>query len=419
MLFWLIIITVLGLFCQAQDTVRHPSVVPPCKTNDTSLIQSGTKLRVAVISHYSIVATFFANPEAAAREAASLLNMELEWDRHVISSSAKMKEDIQNALDSGVDGMIVSIPNQEIYETVKEATKTGIPIIVFNTGMEYAQKLGLIRVLQSDKKSAETMANELKRRNYTRPLAVQITSSRDLDEKTFSTRANGISQYLGRPIDILSVTTDFDKALIEVENTFSSGSYDSIISLGGLAGVDLITAASLNIHKRSPDRRLTVAFYDAGSKRNMSDIFNTFPEAFGISQLPYYQASLPVFMMYIQLTTGYPPFINKTVNTGPNLVTKETYSQYVYGDGNSIIPGQDLAANIGVVIINTGGDTYQSGIMAGINDLAAKLNWTVTLAKEDWLEIPVLLSSMSRHLSMEEFMDLYYNQVILLFSIIQ
>ena len=98
MLFWLIIITVLSLFCQAQDTIGYPSAVPTCESNHTSIIQPGTKLRVAVISHYSIVATFFTNPEAAAREAASLLNMELEWDRHVISSSAKMKEDIQSAL---------------------------------------------------------------------------------------------------------------------------------------------------------------------------------------------------------------------------------------------------------------------------------------------------------------------------------
>ena len=98
MLFWLIIIAVLSLFCQAQDTVGYPNVVPTCKSNHTSIIQPGTKLRVAVISHYSIVATFFSSPEAAAREAASLLNIELEWDRHVISSSVKMKEDIQNAL---------------------------------------------------------------------------------------------------------------------------------------------------------------------------------------------------------------------------------------------------------------------------------------------------------------------------------
>ena len=133
--------------------------------------------------------------------------------------------------------MIVSIPNQEIYDAVKEATKTGIPIIVFNTGMEYAQKLGLMRVLQSDRESAEMMANELKRRNYTRPLAVQITSSGNLDERTFSNRANGITQYLGQPIDILSVTNDFEKAVNDVENTFSSGSYDSIISLGGLVTI--------------------------------------------------------------------------------------------------------------------------------------------------------------------------------------
>ncbi|KAI9499446.1 hypothetical protein BDB00DRAFT_866325 [Zychaea mexicana] len=367
----------------AQDAANS-SLVPSCAANETALVPS-TRLRIAVISHFSIVSTFFLNPETAAREAASLLNIELEWDRHVVSSTEKMSRDIKSAVERGVNGMIVSIPSDEVFQAVKDAKQqSNIPIIVFNTGLEYAKRLGLTRVLQSDEKSADMMAQELQKRNYSNPLAVQIIGSGHLDDTAFDARLNWISHALGRTVDVLPVY-NIDDAVREVRDAFIAGPYDSIVSLGGLAGIDLVTTAASQALDVYPYRQIGVSFYDIGSKSNMTDIFNRFPDAFGISQLPFYQAALPVFYMYIQITTGYGPFINKTVSTGPNLVNKQNYPEYVHGDELSIIPSHDLGANIGAVIANTQGDTYQAGVMAGIYDLAGKLNWTVTPSQEDGL----------------------------------
>ncbi|KAI9275752.1 hypothetical protein BDA99DRAFT_601329 [Phascolomyces articulosus] len=381
--YWLIIILLLSLWCQGQELINS-TIVPTCAPNGTSLLQPTERIRLSVISHYSIVATFINNPESAAREAASLLNVELEWNRHVVSSSEKMIRDINEAVKNKVDGIIVTIPNDDVFKAVQEAQKSGIPIIVYNVGMEYAKTLGLSRVLQSDRQSSEMMATELKRRNCSRPLGVQITSSGSLDEQTFGARARGISQFLGHAIDVLSVY-NMNNAVDDVVQAFDNGTYDSLISLGGLAGVDLVTAASMRIDDRHPEKKLGVAFYDVGSKGNMSDIFARFNDAFGISQLPYYQASLPVFIMYIWVTTSSNPFLNKTITTGPNLVTKDTYTDYVSVEGHSIIPNEDLGAEIGAVLTNTEGDTYQAGIMAGVYDLATKLNWTISLTKEEGL----------------------------------
>ena len=143
-----------------------------------------------------------------------------------------------------MDGLIVTIPNQLVFETIKEAVEDGMHVIVFNTGLEYAKQLGLTRVLQPDNKSSEMLAQELKRRNYSRPLAVQITSSNSpLDDNTFNARADGLSTLLNHTIDVISVK-EADPSTV-VSKALLKGNYDSVVSLGGMVSWSKVTGIEI------------------------------------------------------------------------------------------------------------------------------------------------------------------------------
>lgn len=57
------------------------------------------QLRFAVIAHYSILSTFFHSPEQAARDAAAIVNVDIEWQRHIVNTGETMAQDILDAVD--------------------------------------------------------------------------------------------------------------------------------------------------------------------------------------------------------------------------------------------------------------------------------------------------------------------------------
>ncbi|KAI8379101.1 uncharacterized protein BYT42DRAFT_313184 [Radiomyces spectabilis] len=109
----------------------------------------------------------------------------------------------------------------------------------------------------------------------------------------------------------------------------------------------------------------------------MMKLFAVHNDTLAISQLPYQQAALPVFLMYLRIISGHDVFANETISTGPNLVTAATLDTMMQMERTTLVPLNIRDASIGAVIPNTFGDSYGASIMAGVNDLAQKLKWTV------------------------------------------
>ena len=75
--------------------------------------------------------------------------------------------------------------------------------------------------------------------------------------------------------------------------------------------------------------------------------------------------------------TGHDVFHNETIKTGPNLITNKTLGAILENEQTTLLPLNDRTAFVGAVIPNTRGDTYNAALMAGAQDLARKLNWTI------------------------------------------
>ncbi|EPB87482.1 RGC/RGC protein kinase [Mucor circinelloides 1006PhL] len=341
--------------------------------------------RIAFISHESAIATFFHNPEQGSRDAANIVDVDIEWNRYLARSESSMVQDIH---DAGIDGIIASIPNDNVFEAIQYAVSKNVPVIVFNSGLDYARKLGLTRVLQDDVEAGNLLGKELYNAKFSRPLAVQLSS---LDDGTSERRRLGIQQAIGQAPGLLKIFEASNVTAVStpaqfVRDAFLSNpvAYDSIISLGGSSCADIVAASVLDLKRNFASTNIASAFFDIGGE-NVSALFRLENNTFAVTQLPYYQTALPVFYMYIRLLTGQDVFRNQTIKTGPNLVTNAILSYFMQNEENSLISINDKSGSIGALVPHTRGDTYNAAMMAGVSNLAQKLNWTVYIPKEEGL----------------------------------
>ncbi|KAI7874924.1 hypothetical protein K492DRAFT_211261 [Lichtheimia hyalospora FSU 10163] len=376
----------LPLISHAADTYSNNGIPncthPPGDHVNLNPAASRDQLRFAVIAHYSVLSTFFHSPETAARDAAGIVGVEIEWQRHIVNTGETMAQDIRDAVDRNVDALIVTIPDEAVYRAVQHAMSKNVPVIVFNSGLEYAQKLGLTRVMQDDFEAGHMLMSALYERNYSRPLCLHVSSQHDLDKPIIDLRIQGITSIIGTTPNLTTVQSNDnpDAAIKTIRESLQNNEFDSIIALGGTPTTDLMSEAVFGL---DPKKRLGIGFFDIGSA-NQTEIFRVWPDVFGISQLPYIQAALPVFLMHLRVLTGFDPYDNRTIPTGPTLITKNNAESLASKDGSRFLatPGSDTTV-IGTVIPDVQGDTYQSNILAGMTELTRKLGWKLQSSRED------------------------------------
>jgi ABC-type sugar transport system substrate-binding protein len=110
-----------------------------------------------------------------------------------------------------------------------------IPVIVFNSGLKYANRLGLTSVLQNNFDAGIMLGQNMVNANVSKPLAVKLSTMEDVVGEL---RIKGIIQsMMGVVPGILEISDNASissytpiRSIIE---TYLTGGYDSIISLGG------------------------------------------------------------------------------------------------------------------------------------------------------------------------------------------
>lgn len=92
----IVVVHIYPLLCQ-KDTLSQFSL-PACGVTTTKLVKK--RFRIAFISHDSAIATFFHNPEQGSRDAANIIDVDIEWNHYLSITPAKMAKDIHDAVDS-------------------------------------------------------------------------------------------------------------------------------------------------------------------------------------------------------------------------------------------------------------------------------------------------------------------------------
>ena len=109
----------------------------------------GEQFTVAMITHEQAGDTFWDKIRAGAEDAAAVHGMELKYSQN--ENGPEQATLVQNAIDSKVDGIAVTLANVDaVVPVTQKAVAAGIPVVAFNQGFDNFKDAGALMYFGSD-----------------------------------------------------------------------------------------------------------------------------------------------------------------------------------------------------------------------------------------------------------------------------
>jgi simple sugar transport system substrate-binding protein len=269
-------------------------------------------ITIAMISHAPEGDAFFDVIKKGAADAAAKDNVDFKY-----SSSGNITEQanfIQNAIDSKVDGIAVSLPDPEaLTPVVQKAVAAGIPVIAFNAGDRDWQKSGALSFYgEPEVLAGEFAGTELTKMGAKHALCVpQAQGQVQLED-----RCAGIAaKFSGKTEKLYAQGTDLPAFVSTVSAKLKQDpTIDAVVTLGPALGV----AMAQNVKETgSKVKVVTYAF-----NQDLLPLLQDGSVAFTIDQQPYLQGYLSVDSLWLYKKNKSVIGAQQSVPTGPVVISK-------------------------------------------------------------------------------------------------
>jgi simple sugar transport system substrate-binding protein len=268
------------------------------------------RLTIAMISHAPEGDAFFDVIRKGAQDASDKDNVEFKY-----SSSGDIPTQstfIQNAIDSKVDGIAVSLPNPDaLAPVVQKAVAAGIPVVAFNAGDTAWQKTGALAFYgEPEKLAGEFAGTQLSKMGMKHALVVlQAQGQVQLED-----RATGVaSTFKGTTDKLYAQGTDIPAFVSTVSSKLAQDpSIDAVVTLGPQLGVAMAQQVK---ESGSKAKIVTYAF-----NSDLLPLLQDGEVAFTIDQQPYLQGYLSVDSLWLYLKNHSVIGAQSPVPTGPVVV---------------------------------------------------------------------------------------------------
>jgi len=271
---------------------------------------TGKRLTIAMISHAPEGDAFFDVIKTGAQEAADKDNVE-----HKYSSTGEVQTQstfIQNAIDSKVDGIAVSLPDPDaLAPVIQKAVAAGIPVVAFNAGDRAWQKTGALAFYgEPEVLAGEFAGTKLNELGSTHTLCVlQAQGQVQLED-----RCAGIaSKFGGQTEKLYANGTDTPQYVSTVSAKLRQDpSIDSVVTLGPSLGV----AVQQQLEQDGNTAKVaTYAF-----NNDLIPLLQNGKVAFTIDQQPYLQGYLSIDSLWLYKKNKSVIGTQQSVPTGPVVI---------------------------------------------------------------------------------------------------
>lgn len=271
------------------------------------------RLTVAMVSHGAPGDTYWDLVRKGAEDAAQKDNIELRYSSD--PQAPNQANLVQSAIDAGVDGIAVTMPNaQAIGPVTQKAVDAGIPTVGLNAGMDEYEKYGMSAFFGQDESVAGEKAGEkLKGEGAKHTLCVIHEQGNSSQEA----RCAGVKKGSGANVELLYVN---GQDLTAAQSTLQA-------KLAQDKSIDWVMALQAPVALRAVD-----AVKDAGSQAKIAT-FDTNAElvgaiqdgtvAWAVDQQPYMQGYMAVDALWLAKRNGSTLGGGQPVYTGPSFVDAE------------------------------------------------------------------------------------------------
>lgn len=294
-------------------------------STDGAAAPAETTMTVALITHSTPGDTFWDIVRKGAESAAAKDGIELLYSSD--PDGARQSQLVEQAIDQGVDGIIVTLAKPEAMSAaVQKAVDAGIPVFSINSGEEAWEAMGVMAHFGQDELVAGQAAgdkfNELGAQHV-------LCVIQEQGHVGLESRCQGVGETLEGEMEVVYVTaadpTNIQSTITAKLQT--DDSIDYVLTLGAPQSpiaLDSINEAGSSAKLATFDMNAeVVASLEAGDLE------------FAVDQQPYLQGYLAVDSVWLWVNNANVIGGGQPVLTGPSIVTPdmaEALSEYV-GNG--------------------------------------------------------------------------------------
>jgi simple sugar transport system substrate-binding protein len=274
-------------------------------------------VRIAVVTHGPASSKFWAIIRNGVDSAARRLDVLADYQSPDVFSVERMSELIDQAVATKPDGLVVSIPSDELAPAIRRAVKAGIPVVSINSGSDVFRRLGvLVHVGQIEDRAGLEAGRRLADAGVRRALCL----NQDTENAGVDARCAGLAKAMrevGGRAGVLPIVDDDPRTPELIGKAVASERADGVLatnSLGGLAAAKGLAGQDVKIgtFDLGPDVLKAVERGEIG---------------FAVDQQAYLQGYLPIEMLALRARYGILPAQHDVVATGPNFVTRDNAAQ--------------------------------------------------------------------------------------------
>jgi simple sugar transport system substrate-binding protein len=271
---------------------------------------SGPSYTIAMVTHEAPGSTFWDRIRAGAEQAAKQHGIDLKYSND--PDSGKQATLIQNAIDSKVNGIAVTLANPDaVGPALQKATKTGIPGVVFNSGIDTYQKYGASMYFGSDESLAGQSAGQ--RLAQESPGGKVLCVVHEQGNSSLETRCSGVKQSFSNTENLQVNGSDLPSVQQTIQAKLAQDtSITDIVTLdAGIAGAAAQAQDAAGTKAKIVTFDLSPEVVQAIKDKKIE---------FSVDQQPYLQGYEAVDSLWLQLTNGNDIGGGKPTLTGPSFV---------------------------------------------------------------------------------------------------
>ena len=273
-------------------------------------------LTFAMVTHEAPGDTFWDKIRNGAEAAAERLGVELNYQAD--PDAAGQSTLVQNAIDSDVDGLAVTLSASEaIQPAVQAAIDAGIPTVAFNQGFDTWQEYGALMYFGSDETLAgQTVGERIGEEGGQKALCI----IQEQGSAALEARCAGVADTFPNTENINVEGTDLPGTQAALTAKLQEDTeITHLVALGApiaLAGLDSIEQAN---------SQATMVTFDLNQDAAQAIQDGTI--LFSVDQQPYVQGFMAVTSLWLNVTNGNDIGGGLPVLTGPSIVDQSNIDQ--------------------------------------------------------------------------------------------
>jgi simple sugar transport system substrate-binding protein len=278
---------------------------------------SGSNLTIQMITHEQAGDTFWDKIRAGAQDAAKAHGIKLQYANN--EQGPEQATLVQNAIDAKVSGIAVTLSNADaVIPVAKKATDSGIPVVVFNQGIDDYTKVGSKMYFGSDELLAgETVGQRLAQ---TDPGGKTLCIIQQQGSVALETRCQGVKQGYASTENLQVNGADLPSVQQTIQSKLAEDkSITNIVTLGAPIALAALQA------EQSAGSTAKIATFDLN--QDVAQAIQDGKIQFSVDQQPYVQGYMSVLMLWMYITNGNDIGGGKPTLTGPSLVDKTNINQ--------------------------------------------------------------------------------------------